>query len=164
MATAKTTSAPGASKQTPWLLITLIVLMFILAAAGAVGGTWLYMSGRTHVAQTHEEQAPPLPDPVYVAVEPFTVNLHDEHGRILYIGVSLKVADKDVAKLLKNRMPQVRNRILLTLTRQDADTLMTPRGKQALAAAIRKAVSRPFNRRANPLAVTDVLFTNFIVQ
>lgn len=161
---ANTTPAPAAGKQTPWRAITLIALLLIVIAIAAVGGTWLYMSSQANTTETAEIEPPPLPDPVYVAVEPFTVNLHDERGRILYIGVSLKVADDAVAGRLEQHMPQVRNRILMTLTSQEAETLMTSKGKQALAHTIRGAVSRPFNKRAEPLGVSDVLFTNFIVQ
>lgn len=159
------TPAPAPGKQTPWLVITLFVLLFVVAAGAVVGGAWLYMSGQSdglEVAETGPPQPPP--EPVFVAVEPFTVNLHDDRGRILYVGISLKVAGEAVASRMQSHMPQVRNRILMTLTSQEADALMTQEGKKALAGTIRDAVSEPFDPAAKPLGVSDVLFTNFIVQ
>ncbi len=150
--------------KTPWLLI---VLLLIGAAGTAVGGTYFYMSGsdpEAGIETAEKEPPPPPPEPVFVAVEPFTVNLQDARGRILYVGVSLKVADEAVASRLTGHMPQVRNRILMTLTSQEADTLTTLEGKQALAQTLRATVSEPFVAEAEPLKVSDVLFTNFIVQ
>ncbi len=155
---------PNADTKTPWLLI---VLLLIATVGAAVGGTYFYMSGgepEAGIETAETEPPPPPPKPVFVSVEPFTVNLNDNRGRILYVGVSLKVADEAAATRVSEHMPQVRNRILMTLTSQEADTLTTLEGKQALARTLRATVSEPFAADAEPLGVGEVLFTNFIVQ
>lgn len=167
MATNNPNAAQGANQKTPWLLITLIVLIFLLATGAAIGGTWLFMSSGTSTDAAdavEQHEAKPLPEPVYVALDPFTVNLNGRRGRVLYVVLSLKVADDAIAERVTGHMPQVRNRILMVLTTQEADALMTQKGKRALAQNVRVAVSRPFNKDAGPLTIGSVLFTDFIVQ
>lgn len=158
----KTTGSGAGAMQR--LMVILIVLLLILIAGIAAGGAWLYMNGGGQAASSHVAKSTPLPDPVYVPVNAFTVNLSDSRGRVLYIEMSLRVQNKDAATRLQKHMPQVRNRILLVLTSQHADLLMTTQGKQMLAKKVQESVSKPFDSKADPIGVSEVLFTNFIVQ
>lgn len=165
MAKNRSKTAQGGTQKTPWLVITLIVLLFLLATGAAIGGTWLYLTSMGfHGPVSAASQPESTTKPVYVSVEPFTVNLDNSHGQVLYTAVSLKVADQKTADNLKAHMPQVRNRILMVLTLQNAKSITTAKGKQALAQGIRKAVSQPFDGGSGKVGIDAVLFTDFIVQ
>ncbi len=145
------------------LSLILMVLLLIAVASAAVAGTYFYTrhAGSAAMAQTKPE---PLPKPTFVKLDPFTVNLAGDSGRVLYIGLSLEVAGKNTADRLKTRLPQIRDRILMTLTGQNAHTLTTVQGKKKLATTLREALRKPYVEHGQTLSVKRVLFTNFIVQ
>ncbi|GAB3671527.1 flagellar basal body-associated protein FliL [Salinisphaera aquimarina] len=152
-----------AGKVSPPLLIALVLCVLIVSGA-AVAGTYFLMRGQDKTTAESKPVKEPLPDPVFVAVEPFTINLQDDSGRVLYVRMSLKVADDKTATYLNSYMPQVRNRILMTVSDQRADELVTSEGKQQLASMLRERIAQPLADGEDPIAVNDVLFTDFIVQ
>ena len=128
--------------------------------------------------------------PVFVPLDPFTVNLADkESERYAQIGVTLEIDDAKTGEELKLYMPAIRNNILMVLSHKTAAQLLTREGKDKLAQAILYASVRPLGyeideeeeeevaadtnapkkkkkkKRAPPtLPVTAVHFSNFIVQ
>ncbi|ARS54067.1 flagellar basal body-associated protein FliL [Kushneria konosiri] len=157
-----TPPAKTGSKKLLWVIVALLVILVGLASAA---GAWYFLKGDVPAAAAHEaEQAAPAPVPVFVELKPFTVNLNDGTGRILYVGITLKAEGEESAALLREQMPEVRNRILMVLTGQQGDQLTTPAGKQALAQALIGAFEKPFNGDTSSVAVSDALFTDFIVQ
>jgi len=145
-------------------LIIALVLCVLIVSGAAVAATYFMMGGHDKNTAETEHAREPLPDPVFVAVAPFTINLQDDSGRVLYVRMSLKVADDKTAAYLTSYMPQVRNRILMTVSDQRADALVTSEGKQQLAATLRERIAQPLTADDDPIAVDDVLFTDFIVQ
>lgn len=162
MATDKNTPAQGGSNKTLWLVIMALVL--VIVTGGAVGGTYMFMNDGSKTEPSADEPPKPPAKPVFVAIEPFTANLQDPRGRILYVRISVKVDDPAQAARLQEHMPQVRNRILMTLTDAEADRLTTAEGKQALAENLQLAIAEPFVEDGEPIGLNSVLFTDFIVQ
>lgn len=118
-------------------------------------------------AHADTDQVTVAPKPLFLTLEPFTVNLQDDAmgGRLLYVAITVQLGDKAAETFLQQHMPQVRNRLLQVLSGQHANTLITGKGKQTLATAIRQAlIDAPFAEDADPLDVERVLFTQFIVQ
>lgn len=155
-------AAPRNNNSPVMLIILVLVLVLIglntyllwdtrnLAAASAVGAV----------------QAEPEPtDPVFVAISPFTVNLQsDQFGpRLLYAGLTLEVPSEKVKATLMKNMPQVRNRLLVLLSGQEAEKIAQSEGKKILAKSIMDSLSAPY-QGDEELAINDVLFTEFIVQ
>ncbi|WP_109993546.1 flagellar basal body-associated protein FliL [Salinisphaera sp. LB1] len=141
------------------LLVGIAVLVALLAAGG--GAAFYFMHGHAGSAEA-AEPAPP-PKPTFVKVDPMTVNLAGD-SRVLYIGLSLNVASQDTADTLTAHMPEVRNRMLITLSDQSADKLTTAEGKRAIAKTLRDTLRKPYTKGGKPVAINDVLFTDFIVQ
>ncbi|SPJ34864.1 flagellar basal body-associated protein FliL [Kushneria phyllosphaerae] len=156
-----TPPAKTGSKKLLWIIVALLVILVGLVCAG---GAWYFLKGDTSAEAHVAEQAASAPVPVFVELKPFTVNLNDGSGRILYIGITLKAEGEEAAATLREQMPEVRNRILMVLTGQQGDQLTTPAGKQALAQALIGAFEQPFNGDTSSVAVSDALFTDFIVQ
>lgn len=130
-------AAPPPKKKRSKLLF--IFLGLFLISAGAGGGWWYFASADNPESEAKVPEAKP---PVFVALESFTVNLLPEDGiqHFAQIGLNLKVADQEVANSIKQRLPEVRNRILLLLSSKRASELIVPAGKERLAEDILKAV------------------------
>ncbi|MFC3285184.1 flagellar basal body-associated protein FliL [Litchfieldella rifensis] len=154
-----------AGTRKPWWLLGILIILFSMGSSVAV---FYFMDGRADAPVQAEVAPEPKrgPVPIFVKIEPFTVNVQsrDYDQRLLYVGLSLQVGDEMTRELLEEHMPQVRSRLLMLLSSQQAETLTTPDGKQALSARILTLFERPLTDPQPPLAVNDVLYTEFIVQ
>jgi flagellar FliL protein len=65
---------------------------------------------------------------------------------------------------LNDYLPEVRSRMLLLLSRQDAAKLATDEGKKQLAADIKATLSTPLIASQPKQDITDVLYTAFILR
>ena len=135
----------------------------------------------------------PKHPPVFLPLDPFTVNLADkESERYAQIGVTLEIEDAKFGEELKLYMPAIRNNILMVLSHKTAAQLLTREGKDKLAQSILYASVRPLGyeideeeeeqeaaavegapppkkkkkkKKAPPsLPISAVHFSNFIVQ
>lgn len=161
--------AGGGNKKLVIILIALLVL--VLAGGGA--GAYFLLQDRGAAAEHDDEPAKPKKKkkkqdegpPVYVAVDPFTVNLNPEEGeQYLQLAFTLQVPDAEQSEVIKNNMPKVRSRILLLLSSKKASEINTPEGKTQLAKEILEQVNEPFQDRGDEQEVSEVLFTSFIIQ
>jgi len=148
-----------------WLI--LIVLLVVLLGAGAAAG-WLLLGKHAKAAGAETAVAaavaPKRADkPVFLDLDSFTVNL-EGGDRLLYVGMTLQLGNESTQEFLRAHLPQVRNRMLMVLSGQDADALITSDGKQKLAEAIRTSLLKQFAGAQPTLLVDKVLFTQFIVQ
>ena len=147
-------------------VMALIAGVTLLVCATAIACTYFLMSGNANADDGAHSQAEsvPVPDPVFVAIKPLTINLAGDEGRVLYVGMSLMVDNSEAAERVEAYMPQIRDRMLAVLGEQRAADLVTSDGKQALAESLRDNVAAPLRDGEDPLPVTRVLFTDFIVQ
>jgi flagellar FliL protein len=170
-------------------LILIVVAAFVVIAIGAAAALFLLGGG----SEDHKEaKAKPAKAPLFVNLEPFTVNLQPENGeQYLQVGTTLKIADKDVEEKIKVYMPEMRHRILLLLSGKKPSQLANPEGREALAEEIRSesnrilapsagkvvktaAATKPIGKSVKAAGeahaaseegpVTGVLFTSFIIQ
>ncbi|WP_150003611.1 flagellar basal body-associated protein FliL [Escherichia albertii] len=145
------------SKRSLWLPI----LVFITLAACASAG-YSYWHSHQAVADDKAQQRA-APSPVFYALDTFTVNLGDA-DRVLYIGITLHLKDEATRSRLSEYLPEVRSRLLLLFSRQDAAVLATEPGKQQLIATIKTTLSTPLVAGQPKQDVTDVLYTAFILR
>lgn len=145
-------------------MIVLVVLS-LMTAGGAVYLAWKSGSGESTEDETAEE--PVHQPPIFVELEPFTVNLTSSTGasRLLYVGITFKVADQQTQAVLEEYLPQVRSRLLMTLSDEQIDELSDAAGKEQLADRLVATLTEPPLAESQPeLAIDEVLFTEFIVQ
>jgi len=147
------------SKRSIW--IPLLVLITLAACATAGYSYWRMQQEPSSAAAKAE--APPPPAPVFYPLDTFTVNLGDA-DRVLYIGITLRLKDDLTRARLSEYLPEVRSRLLLLFSRQDASQLATDEGKQKLAASIKEALASPLVPGQPKQEVTDVLYTAFILR
>lgn len=153
----------GGPKKLLWVMIILV----LLSSAGAAAAIYMVLEqGDGNNQEDTAEQVVESKPPVFLTIEPFTVNLADDrHGtRLLYTGITLRVEDEETRELLEEHMPQVRSRLLTVLSGQEAGELTSSEGKQRLASAINERLSEPFDENQPPPELREVLFTEFIVQ
>lgn len=149
------------------MLIILLVLV-ALAACAAAGYAWwmLHNQPAEPGAVQVKKEAPPAP-PIFLALDTFTVNLQNAANnpdRVLYIGLTLRLPDEKNRAALSEYLPEVRSRLLMLLSRQKSDDLVSESGKQQLISEIKQVLSTPFVKGQPNLLISDVLFTAFILR
>ncbi|OGA97776.1 MAG: flagellar basal body rod protein [Burkholderiales bacterium RIFCSPHIGHO2_12_FULL_69_20] len=201
-------AAPAAKGGKKKLIIIIIAAVLLLVLVG--GGAAFFLlkkapadgeegadDGGHGKAATHAPapkaavRREPGAPPVFVPLDPFTVNLADrESERYAQIGLTLEIDDAKTGEELKLYMPAIRNNILMVLSHKTAAQLLTREGKDKLAQSILYASVRPLGyeideeeeepeedadapvkpkkkkkKKAPPvLPVVAVHFSNFIVQ
>ncbi|MES2770545.1 MAG: flagellar basal body-associated FliL family protein [Pseudomonadota bacterium] len=176
-------------KKSKKLLIIIVAALLILVG----GGAGVYMMIQKNAAQ-HEAEASAEGDaessaeegdkkpkhgkkkkgekeapPVYVTMEPFTVNLQAEEGdQFLQLTIALETEDNHTAEHVRLYTPKLRNKIMLLLSGHKASELMDKESKQALAEEIGTQVNELLGESGDAKLpekmVKEVLFTSFIIQ
>lgn len=148
------------------LLTTMLAIAFIVAAS--VGATLFYSSNTdfiTSLVEKPEVKAEPLAKPIFTPLEPFTVTLRTDHGtRILYMAITLRMADETSRRLIVEFMPEVRDRILRKLAEQNAEHIQTPEGRARLVSLLSSELEQPYHPEPYGPRLTGVLFTAFVIQ
>ncbi len=183
-------AAQGGGKKKLIMILGVVLLLLVVLAVAVV----LLLRKPAHQDGEDDYQAeaapahqvakpPPGTPPVYLPVDPFTVNLSDKDvDRYAQIAVTLEVVDQKTADLLKNYMPAIRSGVLMVLSHKTAAELLSREGKEKLQKEILAEAVRPLGyeidiedeeespnrkrrKRAAPaLPVSNVLFAQFIVQ
>ncbi|MBI6550499.1 flagellar basal body-associated protein FliL [Xenorhabdus lircayensis] len=150
-------------KRTNPIWIILLVLTAVLGAA--IGGySWWTMN---QSANNSTAKAKVIETPVFMSLEPFTVNLidnEDHFDRVLYVGVTLRLSDEKTRQRFHDYLPEIRSRMLLLLSRQKATDLAKDDGKMHLVADIKKILHPTLIPGEPDQEITDVLFTTFILR
>ncbi|XKH60297.1 flagellar basal body-associated protein FliL [Halomonas sediminis] len=150
------------SKKLLWIMVFLV----LLSSAGAAAALYMVMGRETDSATSEAQQVTQRQAPIFLRIEPFTVNLADDTygSRLLYVGVTLRVGEQQNKELLEEHMPQVRSRLLTLFSGKQANDLTSAEGKQQLANEVIGRLSVPMAENQPLLDLREVLFTEFIVQ
>jgi flagellar FliL protein len=165
---------------TPGIPLKLVLLIGVGTLALGVGGTFglMKMTSGGHRSETHKEEpaaakteshgestkagaAPANTPGAIFDLEPFIVNLADTPEiRYLKVTVKLELDKADVATELTNRLPPIRDAVLVLLTGKDSATLRTPHGKFQL----REEMTQRINALLPRPVVRSAYFTEFVIQ
>lgn len=148
------------------LLIPALILLTLVACGVAGYAVWHMMSKDTGATAEVKKPEPPAA-PVFFAMDTFTVNLvnpDNDPDRVLYVGFTLRLPDEDTRRRMNDFLPEVRSRLLLLLSRQNAAELANEQGKQKLVQQIKEVLAPPLVPGQPQQVVTDVLFTAFILR
>ncbi|MDR2014651.1 MAG: flagellar basal body-associated FliL family protein [Azoarcus sp.] len=181
------------------LLIILLIAVLVLLLAVVGIGALLVMKKSASTGTAHETPVesvvPPPPfsaapvqvpfvsaidinkAPVFVQLDPFTVNLQtteDEGSHYLQADIVLRVNEQKTAEALKGWMPEMRNRINLILTSKFLRDIQNDKGQERLQSEILLGLNAMFGVQPPPSEVPQthapygpiqgVLFNSFIVQ
>lgn len=138
------------------MLIAMVVLSLIIAA-----GTSYFMlsqlGGNVTQKSKNQESVTKL-GPTY-KVGNFTVNLAGGR-RFVRVNLAVEVSDKAVTEELKGRNPQVRDAIISILRNKKEKDINTQSGARDLREQIRKQL----NKFVSEGKISNVFFTEFVVQ
>jgi len=180
--------AAPASKKSNLLVIVLIAVIVLM---GAGGGAAFFLMGKKEPAtaegghgdgeedvadsgeggdeeddfEEEEDHGPKLPA-VYVKLEPaFIVNLSDPaKQRYLQADISIMTRSPEGEKLLEENMPLVRNTLLMLLSQQEYDVLVTREGKEKLQEDALTEVRTKLKSSRVKVKVEELLFTSLVMQ
>ena len=102
------------SKRAIWIPLLVLITLAACATAG-----YSYWRMQQQPSASVKAEPPPPPAPVFFALDTFTVNLGDA-DRVLYIGITLRMKDEATRSRLNEYLPEVRSRLLLLFSRQNA--------------------------------------------
>jgi flagellar FliL protein len=171
-------AAEAPPKKSKKLLIIIIAAVLVLVLVG--GGAAFFLlkksdQGAEDEVAAEKESAKKKGKetiPVYIPMEPFTVNLVPETGdQYLQVTINVEAEDAAVAEKLKIHMPKLRNRIMLILSSKKPSELAPREGKEQLAEEIKESINGVIGggeaakgKKAPDDPIKEVLFTSFIIQ
>lgn len=184
-----TSEGQAPKKKIPTKLLIIIAAVVLLLAGGG-GAAWFFLGSEPAETETGEAEAPvKAPEaktkakgkekdkekdkaakaadknpPLFITLEPFTVNLQKEAGdRYLQVGLIFAVPDEKASDKIKLYMPVVRDRILLLLSSKGVEDLITVEGKNKLAEEI-VAESLKAVPGSNTKTIQNAHYTMFVIQ
>jgi flagellar FliL protein len=196
MSTASAAELPAPVKGKKKLILIIATAALVLAAAGAAAMIMLKKNTGAEFADDEDAAAAEVaagpesrPTPVFVPLEPFTVNLADRNAdRYAQVGITLEIDSAKTGDQIKTYMPAIRNNILMAIADRTAADLQAREGKAQLAERVRRETSRALGytveaeaataaadgttaqttkrltTAATVLPVKAVHFSNFIIQ
>jgi flagellar FliL protein len=174
--------APKKSKK---LLIIILAVVLLLVLGGGGAAYMLLKKGtpedgdedvaeETVKSKKKDKKKDAHAAPVFVNLEPFTVNLVPETGdQYLQVVISLEIEDPLEEPTLKAQMPKIRNNLTLLLSSKKASELLPKEGKEHLAESLKEEINSVIeppkkNKKGEVVTpegpVKSVLFTSFIIQ
>jgi flagellar FliL protein len=126
---------PKNDKKTTILMGIIAIMALVIAA----GGGWYAANMGKESHHVEEVKVAPPKTPLFVVLDPFTVDLHrepSENDQYLQLGITLKAFESDVEAKIKTNLPEIRSKILQLLTTKTATELLTAAGKKQLVTEI----------------------------
>ncbi len=179
--------AEAPPKKSKKLLIIILAAVLVVVLAG--GGAAFFLLKKSDHAEdedgevaAEQEKAPKKKagkkekeaPPVFLNLEPFTVNLIPETGdQYLQVILTLELDGPEGEGDLKVRMPKVRNNVTLLLSGKKASELLPKEGKEKLAENLKDEINGviqpPAKNKKGEIIPSEgpvkaVLFTSFIIQ
>jgi flagellar FliL protein len=147
------------------LIIIIVIGVFLLAAiGGAVYYFFIKKPEDPAVAQTATVKE--LKAPLFVQLDSFTVNLltpPSEDPQFLQVGISLQLLQEKSPEQIKQRLPHIKNQVLMLLTSSKASDISTLEGKEALIGKIVSQINDLY-KLGDQNPVVGAFFTSFIIQ
>jgi flagellar protein FliL len=147
------------------LIIIIAVAVLVVLGGGGAAAMMMMKSKAAAAAEAEAEEgadeaAPakkaaakrdPKVPPVFVPLDPFTVNLADRNAdRYAQIAVTLELNDPALEAQIKTFMPAIRSNVLLAMADRTADELLARDGKKQLARRIVHETSRALGYEVPP--------------
>ena len=136
---------------------------------------WYYM-GKMQAMQPAQAQqavqpanATPVPmvsaNPIFLELDPFTITLNrNGFSRVLYVGFTLRFEDQASMERVTKYLPEARSRILIELSSLNPETIHDKATPDLIKDAVKRVLLPAFYPEPYTQHITDVLFTNFVVQ
>jgi flagellar FliL protein len=152
------------SNKLIYLLVAVLLVLIIGLSAGflMMWNKLAVLNAQGNLASNQGTQAVQAaePGPLF-PLETFIVNLADqERSRYLRVTMDLELSESTAANKINERLSQVRDSILMILPSKQFGEIASMEGKIALRDEIIAKLNGLFNQRV----VTNIFFTEFVVQ
>lgn len=153
----------------------IIILVSVLVLAGGGAGAYFYFgqtpegdatasaaAGAKKGKSVNDAKAPP----VYYAFDPaFVVNFQD-NSAIRFLQVTIEVMSRDplAIEAVKTHMPVIRNNLVLLLSSQTPENIMTREGKEKIRTDALKEMQKVMTEQTGSPSIEAVYFTGFVMQ
>lgn len=153
----------------------IIILVSVLVLAGGGAGAYFYFgqtpegdatasaaAGAKKGKSVNHAKAPP----VYYAFDPaFVVNFQD-NSAIRFLQVTIEVMSRDplAIEAVKTHMPVIRNNLVLLLSSQTPENIMTREGKEKIRTDALKEMQKVMTEQTGSPSIEAVYFTGFVMQ
>lgn len=149
------------------IILSVAAFLVILMMGGVFFMMWSKISsmasqgaGQEQVEQPEDEAAEAVVKPIF-PLNSFIVNLAGENGkRYLKIKMDLEIAKEELNDDIRQRIPQIRDSIMMILTSKRYEDIKDTEGKIALRQDIKKQVNVFFKEPC----VSNIYFTDFVIQ
>ncbi len=166
---------PKSSKK---LIIIIAAVVVLLIGAGA----GMYFMGffddepqQTEAGQSaeggdakavEEEDAEPVAERSYWPLEPpFVLNFEGKSkARYMQIGLEVVTTNDKAFAAVKKHLPVIRNEIVLLLSGQKYEEMVTPEGKEQLRAELIETVNNVLKQHKVKKGIENIYFTSFVMQ
>jgi len=159
------------------IVATVFIVLLMTAKKGTGGNAAVPPPSAVSAQAFHTSTVDLNRPPVFVQLDPFTVNLRTEEGgdtHYLQTEIALRVNDQKTAEALKGWMPEIRNRINLVLTSKSLLDIQNDLSHEKIQSEILRGLNTLFGVPPPPPEVPmaqaplgpiqGVLFSSFIVQ
>lgn len=159
-------SPEGGSKKKLFIIIGAVVLLLLIG--GGVGG-WLFLKPAPPAAEDLDPGLQvPVPDLTQKAeigpmvnIEEFVVNIiSGDSPHYVKASLTVELSNEEVQPEVEQRMPQVRDAVLLLIGNKTYEELQDLQGKRQLKAELQSKI----NSFLQSGKVRAIYFTNFVVQ
>lgn len=167
MADKETNAEAGAEqKSSKKMLIIIIAAVVILLGGG--GAAFFLLKGEDPESTTDSKPDTAATAPIakgaigpMVEIEPFIINILDDEGtRYLKAAITLETDNEPVVEEIAQRMPQIRDAILLLVGNKTFGEVADLQGKLQLRSELRERL----NKILTGGRVQKIYFTEFVVQ
>ncbi|MCK5649279.1 MAG: flagellar basal body-associated FliL family protein [Gammaproteobacteria bacterium] len=169
---------PKSSKKMMIIIIIGVVLLLIIGIGGGmfVGG---FFDDKAETSQTAdggsdgdsdsgnaEESSEETADISYWPLEPaFVLNFEGKSkARFMQIGLEVATTDEKSYAAVKKHMPVIRNEIVLLLSGQKYEEMVTPEGKEQLRAELIETINIILKQHKAKKGIDNIYFTSFVMQ
>lgn len=165
---AKTEKTEGGGKKKLFIIIGAAIVVLLLLG----GGAFFFLSKQKHAVETEEKKDPghevPVPElsqsaaigPM-VDITEFIVNIiSDEANHYVKASLTIELTNELVKQEVTQRMPQIRDAILLLVGNKTYEELQDLQGKKQLKAELTSKI----NSFLQAGKVKSIYFTDFVVQ
>lgn len=155
----------GSQSKKLMLIIIIVSLVFMGIMGAGFYVLWNKVAPPDPEVQLDPEQAEEDKEadkirPVY-SLSTFVVNLADRGGsRFLRTTLDLELTDEATVEEVKQRLPQIRNAVLMIIPSKTSKEIKTTEGKTAM----RDEVMEQLNSFLKSGSVTNIYFTEFVIQ
>jgi len=103
---------------------------------------------------------------LYWPLEPaFVLNFEGKSkARFMQIGLEAAMTNEKTYAAVKKHLPVIRNEIVLLLSGQKYEEMVTPEGKEQLRSEIIEVINTILKQRKSKKGIKNVYFTSFVMQ